>query len=142
MAIPILELDADLGRREVIQMKSDRVSVLKSKDEDLFSSEPDNEMLRSWIADAKNSIRSVEDQSTQLSVGRATTGNWTKRKHAQRPVKFDQRCLNCSEDQQQLAKLFKIACLAYHPNTVTYRRQDFAREQLFTMRKYLVGQAA
>jgi hypothetical protein len=65
LGIPILELDAEMGRNDInsksIQMKSDRVSIHRAKDEDLFNSEPDIEMLKSWIADAKNSIRSVED---------------------------------------------------------------------------------
>ena len=55
---------------------------------------------------------------------------------------MDQKCLNCSTDVTHLQKLFKIACLAYQPNSVSYRSVDFTREQMHTMRKFLVGQAA
>ncbi len=65
LGIPMLELDADLGRNDAnsksIQMKTERVSIQRPIAEDLFNSEPDVEMLKSWIADAKNSMRSVED---------------------------------------------------------------------------------
>ena len=61
----MLELDAEMGRNDInsksIKMKSDRVSIYRDKDEDLYNSEPEMEMLKSWIADAKNSIRSVEE---------------------------------------------------------------------------------
>ena len=55
---------------------------------------------------------------------------------------IDQKCLNCSQDITHLQKLFKIACIAYKPTNVAYRNQEFNREQLHLIRKFLVGQAA
>jgi hypothetical protein len=68
---------------------------------------------------------------------------WAKTRIENREVvQFDQQCLNCSENVAHVSKLFKLACLAYKPNNVTYRDFEFTREQLFMMRKFLVGQAA
>ena len=57
-------------------------------------------------------------------------------------LKLDQKCLNCSPDVEHNIKLFKIACLAYQPSSVNYRKQNFTKQQLMAVRKFLVGQTA
>ena len=57
-------------------------------------------------------------------------------------LKLDQKCLNCSPDVEHNIKLFKVACLAYQPSSVNYRKQNFTKQQLMAVRKFLVGQTA
>ena len=50
--------------------------------------------------------------------------------------------MNCSPDVEHNVKLFKIACLAYQPSKVVYRKQTFTKQQLLAVRKFLIGQTA
>jgi len=54
-------------------------------------------------------------------------------------VNLKPRCLNCSDDVQHTAKLFKIACLAYSPSNVNYRDFQVGKDHLLTVRKFIVG---
>lgn len=68
---------------------------------------------------------------------------WVKKdKHAHVPIKFDQKCFNCSSDHQQITKLFKLACLQYQPGDVNYRGNVFTKDKMMTLRKFLLGQAS
>jgi hypothetical protein len=41
---------------------------------------------------------------------------------------LDPICLSCTNNQTNLIKSFKMACLAYDPSNVIYRNVEFKRE--------------
>ena len=67
-------------------------------------------------------LQSANDQSVYMHQS-----VWKKREPAHDLLKLEQKCLNCSSDREHNAKLFKIACLAYMPSKVNYRKQCFTR---------------
>ena len=54
-------------------------------------------------------------------------------------LKLDPNCLSCSGGANQLISNFKMACLAYHPSTVSYRSQEYKREQLYQIQEQLTS---
>ena len=55
--------------------------------------------------------------------------NWKKKAQERNPIiNFDPKCLNCSDDIDHVQKLFKVACLAYKPTSVTHRGETFQRD--------------
>ena len=57
------------------------------------------------------------------------------------PITLDQRCLNHqnqTQDKYLTMKLFKLACLAYNPSSVTYRDNIMERADLIKMRRNLI----
>ena len=60
------------------------------------------------------------------------------------PLSIDPGSLSQYNSQQQsdIFKKFKLACLAFKPSRVVYRNIDFSREQLRIFRKFLFGQCS
>ena len=110
----------------------------------MLHSRDDENLTRSFIESHLGAIN--PNQRLSLLKTAQTSymhqSNWQKKKAEKRPiVKLDQKCLNCSQDVSHVAKLFKIACLAYKPQRVNHRGISFSRGQLLQIRKFLVGQA-
>ena len=121
---------------EDLHLDQTLASMLNSREED--------NLTKSFIESHLGAL----DPSQRLSLLKTAQtsylhqGNWQKKKAEKRPiVGLDQKCLNCSQDVNHVAKLFKIACLAYKPQRVNHRGISFSRRQLLQIRKFLVGQA-
>ena len=55
---------------------------------------------------------------------------------------MDNECISCSGDINKVTKLFKIACLGYRSQPISYRNVNkISRQKFLMLRKFLVGQA-
>ena len=119
-----------------VDLNQTLASMLNSKDEDNLT----KSFMESHLGAIDPAKRLSLLQSAQATYPHQS--NWQKKKPEKRPiVKLDQKCLNCSQDVEHVAKLFKIACLAYKPTNVRHRGISFKRDQLMQVRKFLIGQA-
>eukprot|EP00933_Yihiella_yeosuensis_P074256 TRINITY_DN83109_c0_g1_i1.p1 TRINITY_DN83109_c0_g1~~TRINITY_DN83109_c0_g1_i1.p1 ORF type:complete len:605 (+),score=113.49 TRINITY_DN83109_c0_g1_i1:91-1815(+) len=57
---------------------------------------------------------------------------------AQPPVMLDKRCLSCSGSPSTTLAGFKLACLQYTPNPITYRKVSYTRGEVIQLRDELL----
>ena len=49
-------------------------------------------------------------------------------------ISLDKNCLSCAQSTNTVIKAFKMACLSYTPNLVSYKDKKYSREDLLLLR--------
>jgi hypothetical protein len=109
----------------------DSISLLGGKDGGAKSSQP----LSTTNANAAPKMFTGNAQTNQSNIEEFNN----KKKAAKKIAGIDPKCLSCSGQASSLLQTFKLACIAYAPNAVSYRNIDFKRTKLLAMRKFLVN---
>ena len=103
---------------------------------------PQDQLCSELDSHSKHLI-SINDSQSSLHV-KQTVASAGKQRRDPKPtvVKMDNECISCSGDVNKVTKLFKLACLGYRSQPISYRNANqITRDKFLMLRKFLVGQA-
>lgn len=96
-----------------------------SRDQSNFLRTFVNEAIANYDGDPHDHITTNENSQKQFHLRSGS-------------INFDKGCLSCRGEPAHTVKMFKMACLSYKPNPVSYRENHLSRKKLLSMRKTLI----
>ncbi|CAG9318952.1 unnamed protein product [Blepharisma stoltei] len=132
---------------------SDTITELKSMKKTINESKSEFQSYIGSILFLKNSIESLfeyakinnallmQDETDRKAISLLGIKEKTKNldsKIGKAPVAIDKQCLSCAGQVASVVSAFKIACLNYSSNPVTYRNNSFERKELIDLQLRLI----